>query len=323
VINLRYHIVSLVAVFLALALGIVVGSTVLKEGTVSILRATSQQLRQESERARTENLELKGELGRQRDFAAAVLPEMVRGKLADQSVVLLDTDRVDGDLRGRVEETLRQAGADVDGRVTFATDKLALTAEGDRATLSRLLGVDAADPAALRTALVERLVDRLAAPAALPRADPDRARDLLTGLDDVNFLADLKLQGPLAEAGAPFPPQGSLFVVIGPTGGADALPPDAFLVPLADRLSDQARVGPVAGVEASAAGIASGDSWIMAMRDRREVSRRVSGIDDVDTAYGQLALVEALQRDLQNQPPGQYGTKAGNSGLLPERVAGS
>ena len=50
-ISLRYHIVSLVAVFLALALGIVVGSTVLQEGTVSVLRATSERVRQESRRA--------------------------------------------------------------------------------------------------------------------------------------------------------------------------------------------------------------------------------------------------------------------------------
>ena len=49
-ISLRYHIVSLVAVFLALALGIVVGSTVLQEGTVSVLRATSERVRSESER---------------------------------------------------------------------------------------------------------------------------------------------------------------------------------------------------------------------------------------------------------------------------------
>ena len=49
-ISLRYHIVSLVAVFLALALGIVVGSTVLQEGTVSVLRATSDRVREESDR---------------------------------------------------------------------------------------------------------------------------------------------------------------------------------------------------------------------------------------------------------------------------------
>jgi hypothetical protein len=46
-------------------------------------------------------------------------------------------------------------------------------------------------------------------------------------------------------------------------------------------------------------------------------------VDDVDTAYGQLALVGALERGLQNLPPGQYGFKQGNSGLLPEKVPAS
>jgi hypothetical protein len=49
----------------------------------------------------------------------------------------------------------------------------------------------------------------------------------------------------------------------------------------------------------------------------------VSGIDSVDTVYGQLALVEALQGSLQQLPAGQYGIKDGASGLLPERTEGS
>ena len=91
-ISLRYHIVSLVAVFLALALGIVVGSTVLQEGTVSVLRATSQEVRQRSEENRTENLALKQEISRLQSFGTAVLPELVQGRLRGRSVVLLDTD---------------------------------------------------------------------------------------------------------------------------------------------------------------------------------------------------------------------------------------
>jgi hypothetical protein len=317
VISLRYHIVSLVAVFLALALGIVVGSTVLKEGTVSILRATSQGLRQESERTRTENDALRKELGRQQEFTTTMLPDLVRGKLAGQSVVLLDTDKVDGDLRGKVEEALQAAGADVDARITFSAGRLSLTADADRAALSRLLAADAADPVALRAELAERLAERLATPAALPKADPQRAGDVLTGLDDGNFMADLKLEGSFTDGTTPFPRPGSIFVVIGPADGA-TLPPEAFLVPLADQVAAHTN-NAVAGVEAATAGVTPGTtSWITALRDRREVTRRVSGIDDVDTTYGQFALVQALQNRLQNQPAGQYGVKSGSSGLLPE-----
>ena len=96
--------------------------------------------------------------------------------------------------------------------------------------------------------------------------------------------------------------------------------PDAFLVPLADQLSART-AGPVAGGEAAA--VPSSSSWITALRNNRAVSRRVSGIDSVDTVYGQLALVQALQASLLHQPAGQYGIKDGASGLLPERAAGS
>jgi copper transport outer membrane protein MctB len=322
VISLRYHIVSLVAVFLALALGIVVGSTVLQEGTVSALRATSDRVRQESEQNRTENLALAQELARYRSLATAVLSDLVRGRLQDRPVVLVDTDKVDGGVRDGVRKVLEDAGAEVDGQVTFAAGRLALDAQGDRTALGRLLAADAADAEVLRGELVEKLADRLATPRALPREGQQRASDVLTALQDADFLADLKLTRAMADGTAPFPRQGSIFVLIGPTDGAPVAP-EAFLVPLADRVSARA-AGPVAGVEAAAAGIlANTSSWVVALRERGELSRRVSGIDAVDTAYGQLALVQALQDDLQQLPAGQYGLKAGASRLLPEKAGGS
>ena len=318
-ISLRYHIVSLVAVFLALALGIVVGSTVLREGTVSVLRATGEQVRQSNESYRQENLALKQEKARLEDFANTVLPDLVRGRLKDRHVVLLDTDKVDGGVRNQVTQVLETAGAEIDGRVTFNAGRLALATQEDTQALGRLLpGANAADPAALRTELVARVAERLGSPGALPATDPDRRNDLLTSLDDGGFLADLKLAPQAADGRVPFPRPGSVVVVLGPSDGV-ALPPEAFLVPLADQVSQHVR--PVAGVEAAAAGTTPGTtSWIQTLRENGQVTRRVSGIDDVDTAYGQLALVGALERGLQNLAAGQYGFKQGSSGLLPEKV---
>jgi len=321
VISLRYHIVSLVAVFLALALGIVVGSTVLQEGTVSALRATSQEVRQRSEENRTENLILKQEISRLQTFGTAVLPELVQDRLKGRSVVLVDTDKVDSGLRDGVRKVLEDAGANVDGQITFADDRLALGADADRTAMARLLAVEAAAPDVLRGELVEKLAARLATSTALPQEDGQRASDMLTGLQDADFLADLKLSRPLAAGTDPFPRQGSIFVLLGPAATATtALAPDAFLVPLADQVSTQTG-GPVAGAEAAA--VPKQMSWIIALRDNRAVSRRVSGIDSVDTVYGQLALVQALQGSLRQLPAGQYGIKDGASGLLPERTEGS
>jgi Copper transport outer membrane protein, MctB len=323
VISLRYHIVSLVAVFLALALGIVVGSTVLREGTVSVLRATSEQVRQSNEGYRQENLALKQEQARFQDFANAVLPDLVRGRLQDRHVVLLDTDRADGGVRDRVTQVLETAGAEVDGRVTFNAGRVALTTEEDRQALGRLLpGANAADPGVLRTELVQRVGQRLGTSDPLPTEDPDRRNDLLTSLDDGGFLADLKLAPSFADGRVPFPRPGSVVVVLGPTDGV-ALPPEAFLIPLANEVALHL-TGRVAGVEALAAGTTPGTtSWIRELREDRLVTRRVSGIDDVDTAYGQLALVGALERGLRNLAAGQYGFKPGSSGLLPEKVPAS
>jgi hypothetical protein len=322
VISLRYHIVSLVAVFLALALGIVVGSTVLQEGTVSVLRATSERVRQESERNSRANVALNQDIARLQAFGAAVLPELVQNRLKGRSVVLVDTDKVDSGLRDGVRKVLEDAGAEVDGQITFADDRLALAADPDRAAMGRLLAVDAGAADVLRGELVRRLADRLATPSAIPQDDSQRASDMLTRLQDADFLADLKLSRPLASGADPFPRQGTIFVLLGPSAAntATAVAPDAFLVPLADQVSARTG-GPVAGGEAAA--VPKETSWITALRDNRAVSRRVSGIDSVDTVYGQLALVQALQGSLQQQPAGQYGIKPGASGLLPERTEGS
>jgi hypothetical protein len=322
VISLRYHIVSLVAVFLALALGIVVGSTVLQEGTVSVLRATSERVRQESDRNSRENVSLRQEVSRLQSFGVSVLPELVQGRLRGRSVVLVDTDKADSGMRDSVRKVLEDAGAEVDGQITFADARLALGADADRTAMGRLLAVDAGAPDVLRGELVKRLADRLVTPSAMPQQDNQRASDVLTGLQDADFLADLKLSKPLAAGTDPFPRQGSSFVLLGPSAAnsATAVAPNAFLVPLADQVSARA-TGAVAGVEAAA--VPKDSSWVLALRDNREVSRRVSGIDAADTSYGQLALVQALQSSLLRQTAGQYGIKDGASGLLPERTEGS
>jgi hypothetical protein len=319
VINLRYHIVSLVAVFLALALGIVVGSTVLREGTLTVQRALSNQVRAESERYRAENAELKAERASYQQFSEAVLPSLLRDKLKNQAVVLVDTDRVDDATRDRVTEAVQAAGANVDGRVTVATDRLALAGERDRTALAKVLGEQdglAGDPDALRANLVGQLADRLAVSSRLPQDGQARPGDVLTGLQDGGFLADLPLKRPFLSGEAAFPRQGTLFVLIGPTEET-TLAPTSFLVPLAGRLSGRGEV--VVAVE-KADGPAS---WLVVLRKDGDVTDKVSSVDGVDLAPGQFALVEALQRRLQHQPTGQYGSKPDATGLLPEGLPGS
>jgi Copper transport outer membrane protein, MctB len=316
VINLRYHIVSLVAVFLALAIGVVVGSTALKEGTVSVLRATSNKLISESQAERALNQQLQGEVAGYREFGTAILPSLVRDRLKGQAVVVLDTDRVDDKTRKPVEDAIKAASGSVEGRVTFASDRLSLAAEGDRTALGALLQTDQTDPEALRQDLVAKLAERLTTPARLPQGGA-RSRDAITGLQQAKFLADLRADKSVQNGTVPFPRPGSLFVIIGPTDNPTLLDPKLFLVPLAQRLSGRGGT-PVVGVEATAPGA---PSWVEVLRDDKDLTDRVSTVDDVDRVPGQFALVEALARRLRSEPTGQYGIKSGATGLLPEGAA--
>lgn len=316
-INLRYHIVSLVAVFLALAIGVVVGSTALKEGTVSVLRATSNKLISESQAERALNQQLQGEVAGYREFSTAILPNLVRDRLKNQAVVVLDTDRVDDKTRKPVEDAIKAAGGSVEGRVTFASDRLSLAAEGDRTALGALLQTDQTDPQALRQDLVAKLAERLTTPARLPQGGVARSRDAITGLQQAKFLADLRADKSVQNGTVPFPRAGSTFVIIGPTDNPTLLDPKLFLVPLAQRLSGRGSTS-VVGVEASAPGA---PSWVEVLRDDQDLTDRVSTVDDVDRVPGQFALVEALARSLRSEPTGQYGFKSGATGLLPEGVA--
>ncbi|HZD37613.1 MAG TPA: copper transporter [Actinomycetes bacterium] len=312
-INLRYHIVSLVAVFLALALGMVVGGTVLNEGTGRAQRAFSDLLRRTSQQTQAENTELRSQVKNYKAFGEQVLPQLAHDKLKGRSVVLIDTDRVDDGARASVTDAVEAAGATVQGRLTFASDRVSLAAQDDRTKLGQLLGLSTTDPDALRTAMLEQFTGRLTIPAKLPKSDQERPQDMITALSDAKFFADLNLPGRVRDGTELFPKVGSLFVIIGPTDGSTTPPPKSFLVPLADRLSARSPA-PVAGVE-SQTGVSG---WLQTLRGDKEITQRVSTVDDVDAVYGQVALVDAFALQLANRPPGQYGFKQGSTGLLPE-----
>jgi Copper transport outer membrane protein, MctB len=314
-INLRYHIVSLTAVFLALAVGILMGSTVLDRGTVALLESSSSQLRRNLDSYRAENERFRNELGQWRQYGDQLLASQVSGRLRGRQVVLVDTDVVDDATRDAVREVLRQAGAEYDGRVTFAADRLRLEEPGDRKALADHLELDDQDPAVLQRALIEQVSGRLLHPAAVPTNERAFAADPLTALRQANFITDLDLVDPAKQGTQPFPRAGALLVVIGPS--AAPLDPSAerFLVPLAGKLA-VGSAQPVAAVEPTGPA-----SWVGALRDNDLVSGRVSSIDNIDIAPGQLALVQVLQQGLNGQPPGHYGSKPGATSLLPEEPA--
>jgi hypothetical protein len=96
--NVRYHIASLVGVFLALSLGLILGGLVVQRGTVDRQQsALVDGLRREFSILRTENHDLGAENLVLKDFSGDMTHEWVADKLVGKNVVVVSgAGRTDG-----------------------------------------------------------------------------------------------------------------------------------------------------------------------------------------------------------------------------------
>jgi hypothetical protein len=111
VFDLRYHVASLAAVFLALILGILVGVGISRSGFVS----ESERLNLEAQiaRLRSELKDARRDVQRHESAEAFVdetYPAVMAGRLDGRGIAVVFVGSVDGELRNDVEDTLTRAG---------------------------------------------------------------------------------------------------------------------------------------------------------------------------------------------------------------------
>jgi len=96
--NLRYHLASLVAVFLALAVGLILGTVVAERGMITDqTNALVADLQARFDEISATNAELQVGLERDRSFAEAAVAPLTAGQLAGSNVaVIVGTGRIDG-----------------------------------------------------------------------------------------------------------------------------------------------------------------------------------------------------------------------------------
>jgi copper transport outer membrane protein MctB len=282
VISYRHHIVSLVAVFLALAVGVVLGG-----GPLSDLgrddHAAAAATRPQREALRTADFGDK--------FATATAGSLYAGRLADHPVAVVTMPGADPDVTAALTAQVDTAGGQVTGTYTVHP---ALTAP-DQKSLVDSLGSqlmtqvgDAVDPDA---PTYKRFGELLALATVGSGADVAAVRQSLAGGELVDTSKG-------ATAGA------VVLVVLG-----DPVDP-AILAGLTAGLAAKATGVVVAG--STAAGTAGGD--LVALRaDPGAV--KVTTVDGVDTALGQVTATLALIRSLDN-PGGAFGA-SGSAGAVP------
>ena len=291
--DLRYHVVSLTAVFVALAAGIILGvalsgklSTAEEALSAAQVAELSRQL--ESERDRAEAAERRGEAAE--ELIEKAYPVLMEERLAGKEFAVLFLGPVDGDLRSSIERTL--ADADAGGAVRMIALDLPL------------------EPDALDEALLAR--EELADYAGddFTPLGRDLAEELLEGGDALWSVLSAELVGE--RSGTPAPAVDGAIVVRSWTPNEGAVEAEQerrndATQTLVDGLLQGLRDGgvPAVGVERST----SEASAIGLYRERG-----LSSVDDVDTPAGRVALALLLA----GAEPGHYGVKdSASDGVVP------
>lgn len=298
-INLRYHIVSLVAVFLALALGVVAGTTVVDQGLVRNLRRLGNTLREQQNTLRAQNNEFKREIALWGQFADAMVPGLMRDKLKGKRVVLLLADGQKDETPDDVADAVVAAGGIPSGRLEFSS-KWLLADGTSREQLALVVGLPADTEAA---DLLEVAAGQLAARFASP-GDVRTEGDVIGALTRAGFL------DVTGDAGRLFPAKGALFVYLASGGEAGSPPVEEFAVPLLRAVG--ARM-PAALVEP----LSSVTSLAELIRQDQYLSKRVVTVDHGDTLPGLLALVAGLGDLAAGRPAVAYGVRRRASAIAP------
>jgi Copper transport outer membrane protein, MctB len=105
----RYHATSLIAVFFALAIGIVIGAVLGGDTIDETRRDLEQSLTGNLQDARERADELSAELARSDEFAEQVYPALVRGDLRGRRIGMVGLGGLPEDVSDAVEETLEPA----------------------------------------------------------------------------------------------------------------------------------------------------------------------------------------------------------------------
>ncbi|WP_116246541.1 copper transporter [Nocardiopsis sp. FIRDI 009] len=142
-IDFRYHLVSIVAVFLALTVGLVLGTTMLQDPLLNTLQSETADLRGQSERLRADRDEAE-RVGAVADTFAEVASEDVLDRRLDGvGVVVVAAPGADGDLVAALTDRIEEADGEVVGRLGLTPDLV----DGDKATFVGELAIQVArDP---------------------------------------------------------------------------------------------------------------------------------------------------------------------------------
>ncbi len=309
-INFRFHLVSLIAVFLAMGLGILVGSTVVDQVIVDRLDREISNVSHESSQIKSDNNDLKDQVSKLNDFLRRSSAYAVQQRLTASSVAIIAEKGVASSAVNAALSSVRAAGANVPG-VLWLDDKWRLDNAKDLRSLQTAARVTG-NVATSRSAALRALVVRLANPTA-PGAR--RTRDIVEPLRSAGFL-DFT-DGKKADLAA-FPEGPARVLVI--TGTDSDLAATDTLVELVQALLSTkvpTVLGEVYDAQARGSSVPKRGAALDPVRGDPSLAKQVTTLDDVELPQGDVTAIISLEQ-IADGIVGHYGYGDGATEALPK-----
>jgi hypothetical protein len=311
-IDFRYHLISIVAVLLALSIGIVMGTGVFGGPLLEDLKARVEEVRGQNAELRTEINDLQARVSDQERFAESTQDYLLPGRLRGVEVVVIEFEGVAGGLVDEVRDEVDRAGGVVASTITV-TKKFALNDQVDRDQLALAVSSSSSEPADLRRETALALGTRaasVAAPGEPSSATQTRLESLITDLDEGGFLSVSRRTEDETV------PPGASFLVLGGGEVTPGYPPDEFATVLTTALA-RARSGTLAAETTDS-------KWdiIPSILDDSASRDSVATVGAADKIEGRIAVVLGLT-DAIDGTPGHYGSGDGADAVLPTPDASS
>lgn len=303
-IDFRYHLVSIVAVFLALSIGIIIGATSLQGKVAGALEGQVSQLRDDKQELRS-RLDAANEGSRRQDqYAQDVAPRALAGELEGRTVAVVSLPDTPSGLVRDTVAALRRADATVTSTSELSAEWVGnQDSDRDRAVRAagREQGVDVEGVPEDRLGGVVLTEALTVEPGASEKTRTDRP-----GLDRL-VAADLLDVDPAR-------PERADSIVLLWSGEEKSRSGWVDLVTAAG-LAGRPAVGVSAGPQDASNG--KPDAMIATLRDSAEVTGTMSTVDHGETAVGQAAVVLALREEYANRA-GHYGLDEDAAAVAPK-----
>jgi hypothetical protein len=302
VIDFRYHLVSLIAVFLAIALGLVIGATQLSGPLLDNLQGQVTSLQDDKRDLEDTTQDLQTQVDASQSFESAVAPALVRGALTGRSVLLvLASEDVTTDTVEEVTALVTEAGGTVAGQISLAPEYGDPASEPGLQSYvtgpGRPAGVELPETDDTGQLVGALLAQVLMVPATEGAPAPDTAAvsTVLAGLSALDVLSQ--------DSASVTPADFAVVLTAGALSGDDAADRNDVLLDLVTAL-DAAGSGAVVAGDADSAGDAG---LVGVIRADPEVAAAVSTVDNVTSPSGQISTVLALGSEREGTS-GAYGT---------------